>query len=128
MKKTKIKWLGKPQKHDYPAAQTYLSLTFDLRTAKGLVDKLKRAKMSEFAAKDIFRASGLSLLGVSDSHVEKERTEIILNEALSPLLLCRDRNGGKLIIADGYHRLCAAYTFDEDTMVPCKLVGSDRHR
>jgi len=25
MKKTKIKWLGKPQKHDYPAAQTYLS-------------------------------------------------------------------------------------------------------
>jgi hypothetical protein len=128
MKKTKIKWLGKPQKHDYPAAQTYLSLTFDSRTAENLVDKLKRAKMSEFAAKDIFRASGLSPLGVSNSHVEKDRTEIILNQALSPLLLCRDRNCGKLIIADGYHRLCAAYTFDEDAMIPCKLVGSDRHR
>jgi hypothetical protein len=128
MKKTKIKWLGKPQKHDYPAAQTYLSLTFDPRTAKNLVDKLKRAKMSEFAAKDIFRASELSPLGVSNSHVEKDRTEIILDEALSPLLLCRDRNSGKLIIVDGYHRLCAAYTFDEYAMVPCKLVGSDRHR
>ena len=125
MKQTKIKWLGKPQKHDYPAAQTYLSLIFDSRTAKNLVDKLKRAKMSKFAAKDIFRASGLSPLGVNNSHVEKDRTKIIHNETLSPLLLCSDRNCGKLIIADGYHRLCAAYTFDEDAMVPCKLVGSD---
>jgi hypothetical protein len=29
--------------------------------------------MMKFAAKDIFRASGLSLLGVSNSHVEKDR-------------------------------------------------------
>jgi hypothetical protein len=56
----------------YPAAQTYLSLIFDPRTAKNLVDKLKRAKMNEFAANDIFRASELSPLGVSNSHVEKD--------------------------------------------------------
>lgn len=122
MKKTKIKWLSKPQKHDYPAAQSYLSLTFEPRTAKNLADKLERARMTEFAAKDIFRASGLSLLGISNSHVEKDRTQIILNESLSPLLLCRDKDRGKLIIADGYHRLCAVYTFDEDAMIPCKIV------
>ena len=27
----KIKWLDKPQKHDYPAAASYLSLTMDCR-------------------------------------------------------------------------------------------------
>jgi len=37
-------------------------------------------------------------------------------------LLCRDKDRGKLIIADGYHRLCAVYTFDEDAMIPCKIV------
>jgi len=122
MKKTKIKWLDKPEKHDYPAAQTYLSLTFEPGAAKNLVRKLERAAMTEFAAKDIFRASGLSLLGIGNTHVEKDRTRIILNEALSPLLLCRDKGRGKLIIADGYHRLCAVYTFDEDAMIPCKIV------
>jgi hypothetical protein len=122
MKKTKIKWLSKPQKHDYPAAQSYLSLSLEPRKAKNLADKLERAEMTTFAAKDIFRASGLSLLGVSDSHTEEDRTLIILNEALSPLLLCRDKDRGKLIIADGYHRLCAVYTFDENAMIPCKIV------
>jgi disulfide oxidoreductase YuzD len=122
MKKTKIKWLSKPQKRDYPAAQSYLSLHFEPRVATKIVDKLKRAKITEYAAKDIFRASGLSLLGVSNSHVEKDRAQIIINEALSPLLLCRDKGHGKLIIADGYHRLCAVYTFDEDAMIPCRIV------
>ena len=122
MKKTKIKWLSKPQKHDYPAAQSYLSLSLEPRKAKNLADKLERAEMTTFAAKDIFRASGLSLPGVSDSHTEEDRTLIILNEALSPLLLCRDKGRGNLIIADGYHRLCAVYTFDENAMIPCKIV------
>jgi len=37
-------------------------------------------------------------------------------------LLCRDAAHGKLIIADGYHRLCAVYTFDEDAMIPCQII------
>jgi hypothetical protein len=37
-------------------------------------------------------------------------------------LLCRDVEHGKVIIADGYHRLCAVYTFDEDAMIPCQIV------
>ncbi|HUX74631.1 MAG TPA: hypothetical protein VMV25_12160 [Steroidobacteraceae bacterium] len=122
MKKPRIKWLSKPQKHDYPAAQAYLRLTFEPRAAKNLIEKLRRAKITGFAAKDIFRASGLSLLGVSNSHVQERRTQIVDREALSPLLLCRDLERRKLIIADGYHRLCAVYTFDEDAMIPCKIV------
>ena len=103
----KIKWLDKPQEHDYAAAASYLSLMMDHSAAKTAADKMKKAEMTEFAAKDIFRASGLSLLGVSNSHVEKDVARIARNEKLSPLLLHRDQTNGILIIADGYHRLCA---------------------
>jgi hypothetical protein len=122
MKHAQIKWYSNPQEHDYPAAIAYLRLTFDSRLAKDYVKKLKRVEMAAFAAKDIFRASGLSLLGVSNSHVQKDRTQIILGNKLSPLLLLRDVKQGRLIIADGYHRLCAVYTFDEDAIIPCKIV------
>jgi len=43
----------------------------DQQAAKTAAKELQNAEMTEFAAKDIFRASGLSLLGVSNSHVEK---------------------------------------------------------
>jgi hypothetical protein len=26
------------------------------------------------------------------------------------------------IIADGYHRLCAVYSLNEDALIPCKIV------
>jgi hypothetical protein len=78
--------------------------------------------MTEFKAKDIFRASRLSLLGVSNSHVERDRQKIAKRTPLSPLLLVRDADAGRLIIADGYHRLCAVYSIDEDALIPCKIV------
>ena len=37
-------------------------------------------------------------------------------------MLYRDKTNGKLIIAAGYHWLCAVYKFDEDAMIPCKIV------
>jgi len=122
MKKTKIKWLDKPKKHDYPAAESFLSLTMDTHAAKAVVSELENVKITNFAAKDIFRASGLSSLGGTNSHVEKDQARIMRNEKLSPLMLYRDKTHGKLIIADGYHRLCAVYSFDEDAMIPCKIV------
>lgn len=122
MKKHQIKWLDEPEDHDYPAARSYLSLTLKPGEAKAIVAKLKKAKVTEFAAKDLFRASGLSLLGIGNSHVEKDKSRIIAGEKLSPLLLYRDKRNGKLVIADGYHRLCAVYRFDEDAMIPCKIV------
>jgi hypothetical protein len=26
------------------------------------------------------------------------------------------------VVADGYHRLCAVYSFDEDAVIPCKIA------
>jgi hypothetical protein len=116
-----IRWLKKPEDHDYPAALSYLKLIFDGKRAKVHVQNLRKAKVTEFKSKDIFRASGLSLLGVSNSHVEKDRKKMLAGKKLSPLLVRNSRNG-KLIIADGYHRMCAVYSIDEDASIPCKIA------
>jgi hypothetical protein len=115
-------WLDAPQEHDYPAARSYLSLVLEEAQADRYVERLRAAGVTAFKAKDIFRASGLSLLGVSNSHVERDRKKISQGTALSPLLLVRDPAHGRVIVADGYHRLCAVYAFDEDAMIPCKIT------
>ena len=121
-KDEQIKWLAEPEEHNYPAAESFLGLIYDGQIAATLVDQLRRAPVSGFKAKDIFRASGLSLLGVSNSHVEKDRKKILSGKRLSPLLLVRDKDNGRVIIADGYHRMCSVYSFDEDALIPCKIV------
>jgi hypothetical protein len=119
---TQIQWFEKPQEHDYPAAMSYLSLIYDVSMIRDWIKKLRRASVTEFKAKDIFRASGLSLLGVSNSHLRTDQRNIRNGKQLSPLLLVREPSHGKVLIADGYHRLCAVYTFDEDASIPCKIA------
>ena len=118
----KIQWLSRPDPHDFPQAKSYLSLLYPETIAARQVGRLRRARMTEFKAKDIFRASGLSLLGGGNFHVAKDRDKIKSKTRLSPILLVRDQRNGKVIVADGYHRLCAVYSFDEDATIPCKIV------
>src|SRR5437763_178405 len=117
-----VKWLDEPEEHNYPAAESFLTLMFEPAVAAAYAKQLKRAPLSRFKAKDIFRASGLSLLGVSNSHVDKDRKKIRDGHALSPILLVREKNAACVIIADGYHRMCAVYSVDEDALIPCKIV------
>ena len=121
-KEVEIKWLNEPEEQDYPAALSYLSLLYEEQTATICVDKLKHSSITVFKAKDIFWASGLSLLGISNSHVKNDQQKIQSAEDLSPLLLIRDSVNGKVVIADGYHRLCAVYSYDEDAVIPCKIA------
>ncbi len=121
-KQIEFNWLPEPGENNYPAAESYLSLIYDDKTAAAVVSKLKTAPVSTFAAKDIFRASGLSLLGISNSEVEKDRGKIKDGKPLSPILLVRDGRNGKVIIADGYHRMCAVYSFSEDELIPVRIV------
>jgi hypothetical protein len=39
-------------------------------------------------------------------------------------LLVRQENGGSLIIAHGFHRLCPLFSPDEEIEVPCKTAGA----
>jgi hypothetical protein len=117
-----IHWLPAPEDKDFPAAESYLSLLFEPDRVAELIVRLKKAPMASFKAKDIFRASELSLLGVDNYHVAKDREKIKEGKGVSPILLVRDTAHGKLIIADGYHRLCAVYSFSEDEPIPCVIV------
>ena len=117
-----IRWLDAPEEHNYPAALAYLSLIHAPAVASLKVSLLRAAPVSAFKAKDIFRASGLSLLGVSNSHVKRDKAKIKAGQALSPLLLLRSAEHGKVVVADGYHRLCAVYRYQEDALIPCKIV------
>ncbi len=121
-KEQKINWFTDSEAHDYPAAFSYLSLIFEESECSILVNKLKETKLVNYKAKDIFRASASSLLGISNSHVEFDLKKIKNHKSLSPLLLVRDLKNSKLLIADGYHRLCAVYSLDEDAISPCKIV------
>jgi len=121
-KPKKITWLSDVEVHDYPAAESYLSLLYNEEQVAKMSSQLKRAPIVQFKAKDIFRASRLSLLGVSNFHVDKDWEKIRKGQSLSPLLLVRDASNGKVVIADGYHRLCAVYGIDEDALIPCKII------
>jgi hypothetical protein len=117
-----IQWLDAPEDKDYPAAASYLALLWPDAEVQRLVSKLQTAPITRFKSKDIFRASGLSLLGVSSARVEKDREKIRDGKALSPILLVRDTAHGKVVVADGYHRMCAVYSVSEDEWIPCKIV------
>jgi len=117
-----ITWLKLPESHNYPAAVSYLGLIYTDTVVSKLVQKLKKTGITEFKAKDIFRASRLSLLGISNSRIINNRKKIRAGLGLSPLLLVRDSQEGRVIIADGYHRLCTVYGYNEDALIPCKIV------
>lgn len=117
-----IKWLPDVEEHNYPAAESYLRILYREERVADMISRFKSAAIVQFKAKDIFRASQLSLLGVSNLHVEKDRKKIQKGISLSPLLLLRDEQNGRVVIADGYHRLCAIYEFDEDAWIRCKII------
>src|ERR1035437_4520600 len=97
-KATQIKWLPDVAEHNYPAAHCYLSILYDEARVAEVMAKFKSATIVQFKAKDIFRASQLSLLGVSNSHVEKYRQKLLDGKNLSPPLLVRDPQNGKVVI------------------------------
>ncbi|NCN23276.1 MAG: hypothetical protein COZ20_00215 [Gallionellales bacterium CG_4_10_14_3_um_filter_54_96] len=117
-----IQWLSDVEEHNYPAAVSYLSIIYTEDKVAEMIVKLRSTPVVQFKAKDIFRASRLPLMGVSNLHVEKDRDKISKGRGLSPLLLLRDTQNGKVVIADGYHRLCAIYEFNEDALIHCKII------
>jgi hypothetical protein len=117
-----IRWLDGPEDKDYPAAPSYLGLLFQDAQAQNLVKQLQAAPLTHFKAKDIVRASGLALLGTTNAHVVKDLKKLQDGGALSPILLVREPTLGKVVVADGFHRICAVYSLSEDEWIPCKIV------
>jgi hypothetical protein len=122
------RWKEKPDEHDYPAAEDYLSLNASPAAAKTLARRLRLAPIVHRKAKDLLRASRLPLLAPDNFHVAKDLKKIADGRLLSPVLCVRGmlRAGMPLIVADGYHRICASYHLDGDADIPCRIVDLGR--
>ena len=112
-------WLPDPEDHDFPAAQDYLELVFTPTEASAIVQQLRATSTIMKKAKDILRASRLPLLDKENVHVADNLNKVEKGKQLSPVLLVRGEN---LIIADGYHRVCAIYYLSEDLTIPCRIA------
>jgi hypothetical protein len=113
-------WKDEPEAQDFPAAESYLTLLVGLDSAITLRKALKKQQsVSRFAAKDILRAAGLTLLAADDPEVAADLEKVKFGTKLSPVLLVQ---GDPLWIADGYHRVCSSYHLNEKVLVPCRIV------
>ena len=113
-------WLSDPEDHDYSAAQDYLELHFIPSQAADMASRLRTEKTILKKAKDILRASQLTLLPKDNVHVKANLQKVDKGKKMSPVLLVR---GEPLLIADGYHRVCAIYYLSEDLTIPCRITG-----
>jgi hypothetical protein len=119
-------WQSEPDQHDFPAAATYLSLICGAAIAEKLVVLLQGAPSSIYQAKDLLRASGLALLDKNNAHVAKDLEKVRSGHKLSPILLVRGNfiEHRPLVVADGYHRICASYWLDENSPIPCRVADA----
>lgn len=112
-----MRWRKTPEGDDFDAAFDYLELLYPPEEARRIVHRLRDAPLVVKKAKDIMRASRLPLLPADDAAVAKDLQAVRDGRKLSPVLLVRG-----LIVADGYHRVCAAYHVDEDAEVSAVLA------
>ena len=112
----KVKWLKRPEDKDWLAANDYLNLLgYD-----SLPDiDLNKLPIQSFKAKDILRASGLQLLPENNIKVKSKEKKINDGNPLSPIILVLTEPGKNLVIADGYHRVCAVFYENQDAEIPC---------
>src|ERR1700743_1379506 len=124
MSKPKLAWKKKPEAEDYRGALEYLLLIYPERTARRLLRAFSGAKTVEHVAKDLLRASNLPLLSRKEAHVAEDLGRIRKGKALAPVLLVRGdmTRNVPLLIADGYHRICAICYYDEDAPIACRVV------
>jgi len=110
--------------HYHSAAVDYLSLSAPPALAVALADELVRSDLVTHRANDLLRASGLALLGKDDTRVAKNLKKLKRGETLAPVMLIRGdlRTGRALVVADGYHRICASYHIDEDLDIFCRIA------
>jgi hypothetical protein len=117
-------WKKAPDEDDLKAAYAYLSLLMPPTQARALVKDLRAAKRSVFQVKDLLRAAGEPLLPADTPNVHEHIVELRAEKRLSPVLLVRGaaQASRPLIIADGYHRICASYHVDETQEIDCRIV------
>jgi len=126
--KAQLRWTNQGAASDFEAARKFLSLLGSEAKVDAIVKTLRKAKIVEHAAKDLLRAAQLPLLPRDEPHVDADLKRIHKGKALAPILAVRGdfALGLPLIVADGYHRICAVCYFDENAPVRCRIASSGR--
>jgi hypothetical protein len=97
---------------------------FRTARATALVRALRKEPITQRSAKDLLRASGLPLLPLDEASVRDDLKKIAKGKPLAPVLLVSGdmSKGIPLIVADGYHRICAVCHYDEFAPIACQMV------
>ena len=124
MAKAKPVWKKDSERGDYDAARAFLALIYGPAKVKALVRALRAAPLIERPARDLLRASGLPLLAADERSVREDLKRVSKGKPLEPVLLVSGdmSKGIALVVADGYHRICAMYHYDEDAPVMCRMA------
>jgi hypothetical protein len=76
-----------------------------------------------YPAKDLLRAARLAPLPKGNAGVRKWSGRLRDGVEIPPVLLVAGTLDRPAIVAEGYHRVCAAYLRDEATPVACHFLG-----
>ena len=78
-----------------------------------------------YPAKDVLRAARLPVLPKSNAGVRKWEKRLRDDAEIPPVLLVVGSltDDRPLILAEGYHRVCACYLRDEQTPVSCHFLA-----
>lgn len=113
---TKPIWAAVPTGDDVADATWYLTL---LGVLTHDVDPHQRV----YPAKDLLRAARLAPLPKDNTGVRKWSARIHDGAEIPPVLVLAGTLDRPLILAEGYHRVCAAYLRDEQTPVACHFLS-----
>lgn len=123
--KQDISWSADLPGENVAHAQDYLSLLFGPATAARMADQFQSAPRGTARADNICRAASMLPVNDKDPRVDDYMKRMKDGETISPVLLVYGDmcDGLPLLIADGYHRICAAYHTDTDAMIPYRIIN-----
>ena len=114
-------WADAPTTDDVADAARFLTLL-------GVdADVAFDADPRHYPAKDLLRAARLPVLPKDNRGVHKWAGRIRDGDVIPPVLLLAGTLDRPLILAEGYHRVCACYLRDEATPVACHLLAVACH-
>ena len=119
-----ITWQDDANPDDYEAAGHYLALVDNQKNIDKTLADLKAGTIVEYKATDLLRAAQLIVPKADHRPTREQIKKIKHGEPVSPVLLVRVPALRKVIVADGFHRICAAYRIDPDVVLHCKLAGA----
>jgi hypothetical protein len=121
-----LPWLDDVAKHDFAAAEAYLSLRLEPAQVDDAVKDLRSAKVTTRRANDILRACSRDPLPLDDPGVMRDLIKVVSGDKLSPVLVVTLPQGAD--IADGYHRVSLAYRLNPFGDVPLRIASELRKK